>query len=541
MSARSAQTHNSNPRTDADAIQKIDEEIVELKARIASLKLARNALVPVARLHSEILQDIFFLAHTSSDRYSKGRTSLLITWVSHAWRELAHHTPWLWTHIDFIHPEWIEAAVAHASNRALEFNLTCRTREGLEHGLDYREEDHEGDVHEEDLAPRCLRHLSRIARLKIRSGARSDHFQRFNVVWRLPAPILVELHLIDVILPNNLFSGTCPSLKVLILAFCPVDWDSFFITPHLKKLSIRFPTTRAPVATLVRILQGTTSTLEELILASTLSRSSHNHLTLNRLQLIHLKVLQVDEREPGHIKGLLDQLELPSLINTKFTTKWPDQILAEAILSSRNISRWQIYVLQFRTAKNGLPAIQITEDVRDGEILHSRNTSKDRVDYVKTIFDVGVFDLPNIFAYFGTLTTVDIINFPASQFKAFVTVLEEQNNQLFEAVGSAEEVNSVFDVAAVARGRDIIWFHNLQAIEIGGQQSPNVSREEYRSLERWLTYRKKVGLELESLFIIGVRDPLAGWIQETFEDLVGELELIDGNAVKIPEIGNDGV
>ncbi|TFK67510.1 hypothetical protein BDN72DRAFT_879614 [Pluteus cervinus] len=523
MSARSAHTHNSNSRTDADAIQQIDEEIVELKARIASLKLARNALVPVARLHSEILQDIFFLAHISSDKYSKGRTSLIITWVSHAWRELAHNTPWLWTNFDFIHPEWIKAALAHASNRALEFNLDFRLQH-WEHSSDDEEE-----ASEEDLAPLCLRHLSQIARLKIRSRPGSDHFQSLNEAWRLPAPILVDLRLTSVVLPDYLFSGSCPSLRVLILAFCSVDWDSFLIAPHLKKLSIRFPTRSAPVATIVRILQVTTSTLEELILEDTLSESPHlcNHLTLNRPQLSHLEFLQIHEEEPGCIKELLDQLELPSLITTEFKTKWQDQILAEAILSSRSISRWQIDSLRIRTATNRSTNIHITEDVRDRDDLHSRGTSNNRVDHIETIFDLFVVDLPNIFSYFGRLTTVDTIYFQASQFKAFVTVLQEQNNQLFTVVGGAEEMNSIPDVEAVAREREIIWFHNLRTFEIYEDRNAIVTRKEYHSLETWLAYRKKLGLQLECLTLTGVRSPPAGWIQETFKEIVGALELVD--------------
>ncbi|TFK67011.1 hypothetical protein BDN72DRAFT_771338, partial [Pluteus cervinus] len=118
MSSTPVQTYFSDPHVNAR--RSLDEEIAQLEARLLVLKLARNALAPFTRLHSEILQDIFFLAHTTSQ--NKGKTSLIITWVSHTWRELAHHTSALWSYIDFEKQEWVETAISRTRNRELEFS-----------------------------------------------------------------------------------------------------------------------------------------------------------------------------------------------------------------------------------------------------------------------------------------------------------------------------------------------------------------------------------------------------------------------------------
>ncbi|TFK60588.1 hypothetical protein BDN72DRAFT_743061, partial [Pluteus cervinus] len=81
------------------------------------LKFARNALAPITRIHPEILQEIFFLVHYTSEH--KGLATLLVTWISHKWRELAHNTSALWSQIDFKNLEWVEAALSRTKNREL--------------------------------------------------------------------------------------------------------------------------------------------------------------------------------------------------------------------------------------------------------------------------------------------------------------------------------------------------------------------------------------------------------------------------------------
>ncbi|TFK69719.1 hypothetical protein BDN72DRAFT_767594, partial [Pluteus cervinus] len=116
MSLTPAQT--PFPESYLDAQKAIDTEITQLTARIISLKSARNALAPVSRLHSEVLQEIFFLVHDGS--WPKGNGTILVTSISRAWRELAHHTSNLWTYIDLRHPGWIQTAVSRSKDCYLE-------------------------------------------------------------------------------------------------------------------------------------------------------------------------------------------------------------------------------------------------------------------------------------------------------------------------------------------------------------------------------------------------------------------------------------
>ena len=52
----------------AEAQQNIDNQIAQLEAQIVSLKVARNALTPVSRLHPEILQEILIMSSRDSGK-----------------------------------------------------------------------------------------------------------------------------------------------------------------------------------------------------------------------------------------------------------------------------------------------------------------------------------------------------------------------------------------------------------------------------------------------------------------------------------------
>ncbi|TFK69736.1 hypothetical protein BDN72DRAFT_767598, partial [Pluteus cervinus] len=117
----------SHPNTDdidgpAAARREIDEEIVRLEARIITLKTSRNHLIPFARLHPEIIQEVFALA--SHEPGSAGKSSLIISWVCNSWRMLALRTSALWSIIDFSNPTWVEAALSRTRNRQLSFDLS---------------------------------------------------------------------------------------------------------------------------------------------------------------------------------------------------------------------------------------------------------------------------------------------------------------------------------------------------------------------------------------------------------------------------------
>ncbi|TFK58401.1 hypothetical protein BDN72DRAFT_906771 [Pluteus cervinus] len=79
---------------------KLEEEILELESRLQTLRLKRNALLPISSLPEEVLVEIFLLANTSN------KSGLVVSgwivkmgWVCHTWRKLALDHPLLWTEI----------------------------------------------------------------------------------------------------------------------------------------------------------------------------------------------------------------------------------------------------------------------------------------------------------------------------------------------------------------------------------------------------------------------------------------------------------
>ncbi|TFK59206.1 hypothetical protein BDN72DRAFT_627718, partial [Pluteus cervinus] len=246
---------------DREARKQLDDEINQLEERIVELKRARNALAPVTRLHPEILQEIFFLAHYSSEH--KGKATLLISWVSHKWRELAHGTSTLWSQIDFKNSDWIQLALSRAKNRELEISLNGLKR--IKNNL-------------VPLIPYTLAHLSRIRKLKITSdmGKKTRAIPEDTPEWLFPAPRLVDLDLRGLILPPNLFSGIIPCLQSLRLTLCRFDWERLPITRGMKKLSLHSAPINATATldNMINIFRTIGPDLEELELEDVLHPNS---------------------------------------------------------------------------------------------------------------------------------------------------------------------------------------------------------------------------------------------------------------------------
>ncbi|TFK69727.1 hypothetical protein BDN72DRAFT_959334 [Pluteus cervinus] len=343
MSSPVAQTYPLDPYLDAR--RGIDQEITQLETRLIALKLARNGLAPIARLHSDILRDIFSSFHRSS--LKKGKASLLINWISHHWRKIAHNTSDLWTYIDFSCPEWVEAALSRTSTRELHFNFLCLPPKT---GSSYH-----------PLARLCLGNLDRIKTLKISSefAGNKPSFPALRAAWATPAPHLVELHLEGIYLPPKMFSGTCPSLQILHLSTCRFDVEAFPVTLGLKKLSIEHPHSRVDLNAMSKILTRVASSLEELTIKQGLDISSG--LGPHRIQLNQLISLCIQERWPGLIEGLIHGLSLPCSVNTDICLIAWRELTLEALLSARDLSSWEIIHLESRLVDKRM-TLHITEE-----------------------------------------------------------------------------------------------------------------------------------------------------------------------------------
>ncbi|TFK69721.1 hypothetical protein BDN72DRAFT_839986 [Pluteus cervinus] len=222
--------------------QRIDEEIAELKTRIITLKSFRNTFSPLARLHREIIQEIFVIFSQNPARGSIGRAALLLTWVCQSWRELAHETSELWSYIDYVSVPRLQVALPRTRTRPLTFSASFRPGHC----------DHLG------LFPfLCLGNISRIRSLTIcfLSGSSTNTLTFKSPLWATPAPLLVALELRDLSFPPDLFSGTFPALRKLCLARCEFSWDRLPIHGRIEDLSISDPIARNAAEDLLRTLQ----------------------------------------------------------------------------------------------------------------------------------------------------------------------------------------------------------------------------------------------------------------------------------------------
>jgi hypothetical protein len=91
---------------------------------MAPLKRQRNTLVPVARLPAEILTIILKLVvqieSKDDDGHSPSLSSLTLSHVSHAWRNLALSCTHLWTNVDIQYPGLAIHCVAQSGDQPLD-------------------------------------------------------------------------------------------------------------------------------------------------------------------------------------------------------------------------------------------------------------------------------------------------------------------------------------------------------------------------------------------------------------------------------------
>lgn len=100
------------------------EAITRIHDEIAALKLRRNATLPISKLPTEVLSEIFLLVLSSifnkgydDDYWSQSPNSWLsVLHVCHAWREVAYHLPRLWTFIVPSHPLLVQTALKLSQN-----------------------------------------------------------------------------------------------------------------------------------------------------------------------------------------------------------------------------------------------------------------------------------------------------------------------------------------------------------------------------------------------------------------------------------------
>ncbi|TFK69757.1 hypothetical protein BDN72DRAFT_897053 [Pluteus cervinus] len=516
--------HSSDPH--ADTRRKIDTEIIQLEARLVVLKLDRNRLAPITRLHPEILQEIFFLAHICSKH--KGRTSLIITWVSHGWREIAHHTAALWSQIDFTHLDWVEAALSLAKNRALEFNLDCtgQTLPGLELLVSF-----------------CRRNVSRINKLKIISETHKR--RRVTFLYPLeftdPASELTELHLQRLSIPPKVFSGHFPSLRTLHLSRCAIDWDTLLIVRRLKDLIVTNPSSRTTVDCLLKILYDIGPDLEQLQLENVFAEDpvAPSDPQLGKLEFKKLTLLNFREDTPRAIELLLTHVSLPPQLDIEITLDyWEEGDMIQALISARNLEKWPIERLEVTMDGSRITLCiiedgskhlisSITNKATDVQFSIRFNSSNEALRILQdlpihpiqtvTFFgaDTGDAELFHHIRNTGTVQHMCIhISFLETLLRFFRTQVRHLHNQIRQ--------DGVIDPSEIQNVQDIMSFHNLGVLQIFGDLDEDdvLSRDDFTMLHEWLVWRKRCGLHPTHFLVSEVIVPSIKWLNPLFEGVV---------------------
>ncbi|TFK68874.1 hypothetical protein BDN72DRAFT_858099 [Pluteus cervinus] len=504
-------TPTNSPNSRLDAQHKVDEEIFQLEARIISLKSARNALAPISRLPPEIFQEIFSFTHRSSPQHSKGKVSLLITWVSHAWRQLGHSTSDLWAHIDFHHPKWIEAALSRTSN--------------------YR------DLHLVSSLLLCLNELSRTTSIVIGSeNSRFSYSPTIKAVpeWTTPAHTLITLQLFNVDLPSNLFSGICPFLQSLYLSWCSVDWVTFPALPLLKTFSIMEPTVPVTTDQVIKIIRAAGKSLEALELDYGFTKSqpdNHSQELVDPVQLEKLRLLHIFDESSAAVKAILDQVLLPVHLDSQFLTfEWMDS-LPEAFLSSRKMSGWDIDCLVIACTGAERVTATIIQDsshgIPDGIKKSLRSIQQHNPQSTETRFTLCNGDISGKLAYFGRLGTVRELYLDGGFKESFKTAIQDQHNQLCGVFGAEGASGEILDQDQHL-GQGILSFHNLQSLVIrGGDREPPLELEDILVFQKWLAWRNKLSLPLRYLTISQLCVPSRQSLHQAFDEVVQHFTLGD--------------
>ncbi|TFK69730.1 hypothetical protein BDN72DRAFT_878254 [Pluteus cervinus] len=537
----SSQCHQT-PDHHVDARRKIDEQITQLEAQLVSLRLSRNALAPIACLHTEILQEIFLFVHVSSDHEHKGKSSLLMTWVSHNWRELAHNTAALWSFIDFAHAEWITAAIGHTKNRGLEIDLDCSwlPRRKLV-----------------PFARVCLDNLPRTKNLTIVSTTYNEmtglpHSEP-NPAWVTPAPLLVKLHLQRTFLPSNVFSGTFQSLQFLHLSKCSFDWDTLPVSSSLKELAITDSRSRTAIDTVMKVLHLAGDNLEQLQLEDVFDHQPVPLPDLDRHRLQRLKSLKLSESHPGIISSFLARISVPRCVDISIVSpaNGTESDIIHALVSLRNIGNWPVQELKIHYDETvTISIMEEWEDAGDDENFAREANDKWEGCIELKLSDVGHHDLllplfslfpidpikrvlftgggkngwdQTILDYMSRLGTVREVQVDSKFLSTFTDYLHRQLNGIFAAGPWGQS-----DAAIKSLVEQTITFHNLETIEFDGdpQEEAVLSGWSFEVLRKWSHWRKQGDLTSAKLVISDMTIPPISWLHELFEGVM-EFEVID--------------
>ncbi|TFK61339.1 hypothetical protein BDN72DRAFT_465646 [Pluteus cervinus] len=296
--------------TNDESFSRIDSEISRLQKRIWTLRNLRNTLPPISSLPNEILYKIFLINHhlnigalsniIENEKLERpGKSRLVLSWVSHRWREVALSYPDLWSFVTRGKVEYIGACITRSKDRYLTVNLIGPR-----------------NVHIQE----CFSAMHRIRSLDVNLSGTANTEQIDFRAWAQPAPHLVSLTLKTAILdadgvPTPMLSAVHghPRLRHLALHNCGFRWDSSFLSSTLTTLHIIHPNARIAAEDLAEMLRSATSLADcKLIWCLTGTDETWNLSSGPQIYLPNLRTLTIHLRPAPLFFAFLSFLDIPN-------------------------------------------------------------------------------------------------------------------------------------------------------------------------------------------------------------------------------------
>ena len=206
----------------------LDNKIKSLEESTYSLKRYRNTFVPISRLPTEILSNIFKFTLPASfgilDFLPVPIVPSYISHVCHRWRDISLNMPYLWSHINFAQLTPAGATEMLARAKMAPLHLKAKTSRWSTKKFETFLGQIEAHIHH-------TRHLSIMATPQIleqtfrRLVSSAPSLEQFFIVNRSKSNLPVTI-------PVNIFDGIAPKLISLRLDNCGIHWKS----PSLKGL-----------------------------------------------------------------------------------------------------------------------------------------------------------------------------------------------------------------------------------------------------------------------------------------------------------------
>ncbi|TFK66993.1 hypothetical protein BDN72DRAFT_843556 [Pluteus cervinus] len=498
----------------AEIRQQIDKEIFRLETRLSTLRTQRNRLAPISRLPVETMTRIFRLAH--GGMYA--RIPLVLSFVSHNWRELALDLPELWTRINTqLKLKHIPAYIARSRQKPLHIAL-----------------DKSGpNASSIRTITIILGELPRIRELTIHGAGSQRLLCCGDAVWDIQAPILEKLQLWGFEIPNTILAGSVPLLYELNLGLCRFEWNALPSLPQLQKLSITQPQVKIPVDDYLTQLHR----IPRLRSISTINAltGARTSLQLTQFRLPNLHILSAQSEDCAHVAVLLRALVLPKVNHFSLQLHQDnpgDQFaIIDALDHCAPITSTPFKMMSIKARQHScgflvqcdhISAVlqfYYTSTTTNQDIYRvCRRLDLDFLSDLRLDFHGVVSDKHNSLLYrlFEPCLDLQYLTVRKDSVKTLANYLSTESKDLHDTLTNPPTHEDIEDVLG-----EIISFPGLKELVI--RWSPNPLHLE--AIAQYLRIREQCGSKLKGL-ILASKDSLPDELNNTLEESVDEFEVV---------------